>query len=408
MRMAELQLRSLTADDRAAVNYLDELAFGFTREPDEEHVAHLDVMTNEYAIGVFDETELVGCGGAFPLDVTVPGGASLPCPGITMIAVKPTHRRRGALTTMMRELLDRCRAAGQPIAALTASEAAIYGRYGFGRGTSFKRISVDAKRAVFVDGAPPIGDVRMITADEARDVWPELHERCRAGVSGMMRRSADLWAAELRDAPGDRGGASGMHHVVHRSASGQVDGAVAYRIKMDWRGDGAFHEIVVKHFAAESSEVGIALWRFLCSVDLVGTVVSDRPTQDPLREALTEPRIIKAIYDGDHNWLRILDPVACFAARRYLFDGGFVVGFEDPTYDDVTGNYRLDVVNGTAQVARTDEQPDLTADAQSWASVFAGDVDPRALVATGRAVGDADRAARFFAVDDVPYSDVGY
>ena len=124
--MAELQLRSLTADDRAAVNYLDELAFGFTREPDEEHVAHLDVMTNEYAIGVFDETELVGCGGAFPLDVTVPGGASLPCPGITMIAVKPTHRRRGALSTMMRDPSGQSFEARSTISVLPCSANPIF------------------------------------------------------------------------------------------------------------------------------------------------------------------------------------------------------------------------------------------------------------------------------------------
>ena len=406
--MAELQLRSLTAEDRDAVSYLDELAFGFTRDPGDLPVPHLDVMTNEYALGVFDQDELVGCGGAFPLDVTMPGGASLPCPGVTMIAVKPTHRRRGALSTMMRELLDRCRANGHPIAALTASEAAIYGRYGFGRATSFKRISVDAKRARFVASAPEIGDVRMLPVDEARAMWPELHERCRPNVSGMMRRSDDLWAGDLRDQPSDRGGASAMHHVAHRDETGRIDGAVAYRITMDWRGDGAFHEISVKHFSAETPAVEIALWRFLLSVDLVGTVVADRPVHEALREALAEPRIIKTIHDGDHNWLRILDPAACFAARSYLFDGEFVVGFEDPMYDDVSGSYLLQVGDGVATVERTDAPADLTASAQSWASIVAGDVDARALAATGRAAGDAARASIFFAVTDTPYSDVHY
>src|SRR5437868_13738433 len=81
--------------------------------------------------GAFDDGRVVGGAGAFPLDLSVPGG-SLPCGGVTAVGVYPTHRRRGALRAMMRAQIDDIHERGEPIAALWASEAPIYGRYGYG------------------------------------------------------------------------------------------------------------------------------------------------------------------------------------------------------------------------------------------------------------------------------------
>src|SRR6186997_3401788 len=49
---------------------------------------------------VFDDGEIVAGAGAFPFDLPVPGGA-LPCAGVTVVGVLPSHRRRGLLRRMM-------------------------------------------------------------------------------------------------------------------------------------------------------------------------------------------------------------------------------------------------------------------------------------------------------------------
>src|SRR3990167_6107753 len=49
--------------------------------------------------------EIVGGAGDLPFELSVPGG-SLPCAGVTVVGVLPTHRRRGALAAMMRAQLD--------------------------------------------------------------------------------------------------------------------------------------------------------------------------------------------------------------------------------------------------------------------------------------------------------------
>ena len=72
-----------------------------------------------------EDGKIVGGAGAFTFDLSVPGGR-VPAAGVTVVAVLPTHRRRGVLTAMMRAQLDDVHARGEPVAYLWASEAPIY------------------------------------------------------------------------------------------------------------------------------------------------------------------------------------------------------------------------------------------------------------------------------------------
>src|SRR4051794_5410858 len=69
----------------------------------------------------FEEGRVVGGAGAFTFELSVPGG-QVPCGGVTVVGVYPTHRRRGALRALMRAQLDDVHERGEPIAALWASE----------------------------------------------------------------------------------------------------------------------------------------------------------------------------------------------------------------------------------------------------------------------------------------------
>ena len=84
--------------------------------------------------GAWEGDALVGGAGAFPLELTVPGGV-LPTCGTTVVGVLPSHRRRGILRELMRAQLDDVTERGEALAALWASEAPIYGRFGFGVAT---------------------------------------------------------------------------------------------------------------------------------------------------------------------------------------------------------------------------------------------------------------------------------
>src|SRR4051812_10945549 len=54
----------------------------------------------------FEGERIVGGAGAFTYRMSVPGGATIPTAGVTVVGVLPTHRRRGILTSLMKEQLE--------------------------------------------------------------------------------------------------------------------------------------------------------------------------------------------------------------------------------------------------------------------------------------------------------------
>ena len=100
------------------------------------------------AIAAYAGDRVVGTAGIFTFDLSIPGGR-MPAAGVTMVGVHPTHRRRGILTAMMRAQLDAIHARGEPLAILWASEATIYGRFGYGLATFKASIEIERARAGF-------------------------------------------------------------------------------------------------------------------------------------------------------------------------------------------------------------------------------------------------------------------
>ncbi len=139
-------IRPITPDEFPAFLRADMAAGG--DQPTPENLA-LWQGQMEYgrSIAVLDGAQIVGTAGAYSMDLTVPGGASVPAPGVSWVAVLPTHRRRGLLREMMRYQLDDVRARGEPMAILEASESRIYDRFGYGIATSMLYFDLDARHA---------------------------------------------------------------------------------------------------------------------------------------------------------------------------------------------------------------------------------------------------------------------
>lgn len=124
-------VRPCPPDDLA--RYWETFAAAFAHELDEETQARIvQEMGLDRLLAAYAGDEMVGVTGAHRFAVTVPGGNAVPAMGVAGVAVRPTHRRRGALTAMMRRQLDDARAGGEPLAILWVTETTIYGRFGFG------------------------------------------------------------------------------------------------------------------------------------------------------------------------------------------------------------------------------------------------------------------------------------
>ncbi len=175
-------------------------------------------------------------GGAYSLQLTVPGGAarSEP-PGSPIIAVAPTHRRRGILRQMMRWLLDQARDRGEPVAILWASEGAIYQHFGYGTGTVEGSFDLEKTRARFARPAEPLGRLRFVDPDEAMRLIPPIYDALRPSRPGWVSRNEAKWRNWLlADAEWMRHG-NGPKFMAVLEVDGVARGYAIYRSRTTGR-----------------------------------------------------------------------------------------------------------------------------------------------------------------------------
>src|SRR3970040_634533 len=100
------ELRPIMAEELPAFAAADAAAFGWDVAPEDlERIGNL--LELDRTLATFDGREIVSSTSIYSFEMTVPGGAALPAAGVTWVAVKPTHRRRGILRGMLgRQLSD--------------------------------------------------------------------------------------------------------------------------------------------------------------------------------------------------------------------------------------------------------------------------------------------------------------
>ncbi len=126
-------IRAISADEFGALADVDAHAF---LDPWPAEAVDRERITAEFdrTFAALDGDQMVASGANLSFQLTVPGAVA-PAAGITSIAVLPSHRRRGILTAMMNRLISDAADRSEPVAILFASEAGIYGRFGFGLAT---------------------------------------------------------------------------------------------------------------------------------------------------------------------------------------------------------------------------------------------------------------------------------
>ena len=177
------------------------IAFGHDPRPEEAIASTLEYADLSRSISVWDGDQVAATAGTWSLEMTTPGGL-VPCGGLTWVGVLPSHRRQGILTAMMRYQLDQVRERGEAIAALWASEAIIYQRFGYGMAAEGVELAIDRTRTALRTAPPFSGRCRYIQRDEALVAWPGIWDTDRVRYPGMHSRSAGWWENRvLRDPP---------------------------------------------------------------------------------------------------------------------------------------------------------------------------------------------------------------
>lgn len=332
-------------------------------------------MPVDRALVAVDGGRIVGVAAAWPCAMTVPGG-ELPCPGVTWVGVLPTHRRQGVLTALMRFQLDDLHERGEPLAALWASESLIYGRYGYGISAPVYELDALRSHFAFRDDPGPVGSLRIVTREEAAELFPPVYERIRARRTGLLSRSKTWWWEQrLYVGPGPPG--MGPRFFVVYEHDGRPEGYAFYRVREKWDKGVPQGSVVVIEALGETAAATREVWRYLFGIDLIERV--EAQMLDPasgLWLGVADPRRLR-LKLGDGLWLRLVDVEAALGARSWASDDSLVLGVRDSFCPWNEGRYR------TGE-GRVDGEPDLVLAAADLASAYLGGVDMYALAAAGR------------------------
>ncbi|GGW80185.1 GNAT family N-acetyltransferase [Streptomyces lomondensis] len=358
--------------------------FGGVPEAAEERELWNSLTEFDRSLGVWEGDACVGTAGAFSFRVTVPGGASVPAAGVTMVSVAATHRRRGVLTSMMRRQLDDVRALGEPLAVLTASEPAIYGRFGYGAATFHLNAEIDTSR-VRLSVPPGTDDIRVRYAVPA-DVLDACEAVCARLVPtrpGMLARLPGWERLGLLDPESARDGASPLQCVV-AERDGETVGYARYRVKPSWETAGPNGSVILQDLAALDPAADAALWRFLFGIDLTSTlVVKGRPVDDAWQYLVSDMRRCRP-WLRDSLYLRPVDVGAALEARTYRAPVDVVFEVEDAFCPWNAGRWRLSGDAKGASCERTADAADLALSVRELGAAYLGGVSLTALAAAGR------------------------
>ncbi len=365
----------------AFVDLMDVAYLGDTNKDRRDHYRSINELDRSF--GAFDGDQLVGTISAFSFDLTVPGDRTLPMGGTTVVAVRPTHRRRGILRRMIEVHLDDVRQRAEPLAGLWASEAAIYGRFGFGCAIDFVMFDIRSDAAT-IDG--PIDDrveIRMVDKASFAEAAPLLYDATRTKRPGALTRRFEWWHARRLAEPASGSGGMSTYRYALAEREGQPVGYVYYRTKDVDRDGVAAGEVHVAELLGLDIDAELALWRFLFGIDLTTTVKAPfRTMDDPLLFRLNDRRTVK-MFASDAVHLRLMDVAAALAGRSYAMPGALTIELTD--HADIQGIYRLEVdADGVARCDRFDGAADISLDPKALAACYLGGCRINALAGAGR------------------------
>jgi predicted acetyltransferase len=391
------------------------VAFGFhdsTRTP--EHVARsmasyeVDgrIFTGAYQTGTPAQHSLpadvpVATFGTLRKTLNIGFGRMLETQMVTAVTVRTSHRRRGLLRRMMTGDLQAAKDDGIAVAALTASEGSIYGRFGYGVASLERTVKVDTT-ARFSLRHEATGTVEVADPKVLLDIAPGVFDRVHRRTPGSLGRQEWYWLLASGSLSREGKEDPAIKAALHYGPDGGVDGYASYKFS-GWDATPATVEVV--DLVAATDHAYLELWQYLAAIDLVERISwNEAPVDDPLAWALADARCIDTSDSRDMLWLRLLDIPQALAARHYPADGRLVLEVGDPL-GLTAGTFALEVKGGQAAVERVTagDKADLALDVSALSSIYLGGISPVTLKAAGAVAeatpGAAFKAQQMFAVE---------
>jgi predicted acetyltransferase len=338
----------------------------FGGPPTDEQIERFEqVLPHDRMHAAFEDGAIVGGAGAFPFEMSVPGG-ELRCGGVTVVGVYPTHRRRGALRAMMDAQLRDIHERGEPIAALWASEETIYGRYGYGIASWGGDIVLPREWGSFAEPLERRGTVRFVEPEAAATLFPRVWEESMRRRPGAFRRTEAWWRLRTTRIPDPDKDNPARFAVLEQDGEAQ-----AYAIfKSDMKfGRGVPESTLNVREAVGATPQAIAeIWRFLLDIDWQARITASLlPPDHPLFLLLANPRRTDYRF-ADALWVRLVDVGVALSGRAYAGGGSVVFDVHDAVCPWNEGRWRVSADGA----ARTDDDAEIALDVSALGSAYFG------------------------------------
>ena len=341
-------IRPISDDEFPAFYGVGEQAFNSAGPSEPERQQGLKIFEFDRSLAAFDGPDIVGTTAALTFQMTVPGNAAAMA-GITAVGVLPSHRRRGILSSLMRRQLADIRDRGEAIAALFASEATIYGRFGYGAATAELDLTIRRGEGVMSGPAAaagqgrPGGTVRLRSAEPRAAVaeLAKIFDSVLPTRPGMLARDGRWWDYILWDPEHRRSGNSPVRCVIAEDETGPL-GYALFSVKAAWEDHGIPSGVLqVRELMAIDPAAYSGIWNDLLTRDLVSEVRARvRPADEPLLYLLADRRRARPLV-VDGLWVRLVRVDQALEQRRYACAVDVVIEVADDLFAENAGRWRL-------------------------------------------------------------------
>jgi predicted acetyltransferase len=387
---ATYPIRPIGADEFPAFYAVIENAFNSSHQTDAEMRHDLAIFEFDRSLAAFDGTDIVGTAGAYSFQMAVPGETAAVA-GVSAVSVLPSHRRRGILSGLMRRQLADVRDRGETVAALFASETAIYGRYGYGVASAELDLRIRRGEGT-MSGPPgrggPAAAPRLRSADpqDARAELAKVYDVVLRGRPGLHARDGRWWEYTAWDPPHRRSGTSPLRCVIAEDDAGPR-GYALFSVRPEWDEDGLPAAVLtVQELMAADPAAYTAIWEDLLTRDLVAQVRARmRPSDDPLLHLLADTRRARAhLLDG--LWVRLISVPGALTRRRYACAVDIVIDVADELFTENAGRWRLQAAGPAGpgvSCERTSAPADVAVPVRALGAAYLGGTRLGALAAAG-------------------------
>ncbi|GAA1348939.1 GNAT family N-acetyltransferase [Falsarthrobacter nasiphocae] len=394
--------------DEATRNWIRAVRQGFHEaEPTTENLAYrAQRLVSKGSVGTVVYDDSLGddpdFGAAFPvatfesfmgeLNLSGREGGSVPCDMITGVTVNPTHRRRGILSTIMTEHLKRV-SATCPVASLTVSEGAIYGRFGFAPTSFWEKLEIQTSDARI--RGERTGEIRYIPIERVKDFAPKVaRQRHESSYGSLWQKDYVIGTFTGEDHEGLKGAMGKRRALVHLNENGEIDGCATYS-HGGWEEVDRPYRLEVFELVGATPLAEREMWRHFVAMDLVDVISHDNRSVYT-RSFFDNPRSVQVRGRLDFVWWRLLDLPAVFSRLPYLCDGEARFTVTD-RQEIVSGTYELTVRDGQGTLTRVEagsgSGEGCVIDVTTLTEVVAGRVSVRELADVALCSGtDADIA----------------